>query len=110
MTLSRYLGICAFALAGAFAGSFAANHGLTTVHAQTQMTTDLRGRSLTLVNPQGRTVATLRAGGSGAELVLSGNQSARVEIDGSGAISIHNPAGRLIWSAPPKTGVIPASE
>jgi hypothetical protein len=109
MSKCRYLGICALALAGSFGGSFLANRGVVSVHAQTQETTDLRARSFTVVDQRGRTVATLRANGLGAELTVSGNNRARVEIDGAGAISIHNSAGRLVWSAP-SAGIIPATE
>ncbi len=108
MSTSRYAGVCALVLAGSFAGSFLASRGVAPVHAQEA--TDLRGRSFTLVDQQGHTMASLRSGIAGAELVLSGNRGARIEIDGSGSISIHNLAGHLVWSAPPKGGVIPASE
>jgi hypothetical protein len=109
MSKRCYLGICALALSGSFGGTFLANRGVVPVHAQAQETTDLRARSLTVIDQRGRTVATLGATGLGAELTVSGNNRARVEIDGSGAISIHNPAGRLVWNAP-SAGIMPASE
>jgi hypothetical protein len=109
MSKRRYFGICALALLGSFGGSFLANRGVVPVHAQAQETTDLRARSFTVVDQRGQTVATLRATVVGAELTVGGNNRARVEIDGTGAISIHNAAGRLVWKAP-SAGIIPATE
>ena len=105
----RYAGVCAFALAGSFGGAFVASRGIATAHAQAPETMDLRARSLTVVDQQGRTVGALRATPAGAELTISGTRGARVEISGAGAISIHNGAGRLVWSAP-GPGIIPATE
>jgi hypothetical protein len=70
---------------------------------------DLRARSLTVVDQQGRAVAALRSTAGGAELTMSGMRGARVEISGSGSISIHNAAGTLVWSAP-RAGIMPATE
>jgi len=109
MSRSRYLGLCAVALLGSFGGAFVASRGVAPVHAQAPDATDLRARSFTVVDQRGRTVAALRATAAGAQLTISGTRGAKVEISGEGSISIHNGAGRLVWSAP-GAGIIPATE
>jgi hypothetical protein len=109
MSTFRYLGVCALAALGSFGGAFVASRGAAPVHAQTPDATDLRARSFTVLDQRGRTVAALRATPAGAELTISGAKGARVDIDGAGSISIHNGAGRLVWSAP-GPGIIPATE
>lgn len=105
----RYLGICAFALLGSFGGAFVANRGVVAAHAQAPDAMNLRARSFTVVDRGGRTVAALRATAGGAELTINGMRDAQVEISGAGSISIHNAAGKLVWSAP-GPGIIPATE
>jgi hypothetical protein len=105
----RYAGVCALALAGSFGGAFVANRGVPTAHAQSPEVTDLRARSFTVVDQRGQRVAWLQTTVGGAELTLNGMRGARVEISGAGAISIHNGAGKLVWSAP-AAGIIPATE
>ena len=109
MSRLRYAGVCALALAGSFGGAFVANRGVVTAHAQSPEATDLRARSFTVVDQRGQRVASLRATAVGAELAINGIRGARVEISGAGSISIHNAAGKLVWSAP-GPGIIPATE
>ena len=86
-----------------------ASRGVVAAHAQAPGAMDLRARSLTVVDQRGRTVAALRALGPGAELTIGGTRGAQVEISGAGSISIHNAAGKLVWSAPTPV-IIPATE
>jgi hypothetical protein len=109
MSRLRYAGICVLALAGSFGGAFVAGRGAAPVHAQAPNAMDLRARSFTVVDQRGRTVASLRATPTGAELTLSGMAGARVDVEGMGSISIHNRVGKLVWSAP-GPGIIPATE
>jgi len=109
MSKLRYAGICALALAGSFGGAFVASRGVAPVHAQAPNAMDFRARSFTVVDQQGRTVATLRATAAGAELTIRGTRGGRVEISGAGSIAIHNGTGKLVWSAP-GPGIIPATE
>jgi uncharacterized protein YcfJ len=111
MTRSRYLVLCALLFVGAFAGGYIGNRVSPTVHAQNLiLPTDIRAKSLTLVDAQGNPQATLRPSGSGAELVLNdGAGQPRVEIAASGGIKIRDARGRVIWTSP-RIGLLPASE
>jgi len=109
MSKLQYAGVCAIALAGSFGGAFVASRGIEPVHAQAPSAMDLRARSFTVVDRQGRTLATLRATVAGSELTIGGTRGSRVEISGAGSIAIHNGTGKLVWSAP-GPGIIPATE
>jgi hypothetical protein len=111
----RYFGLCMIALAGAFAGSYAAsavsNYAVSVVHAQVIGLQNIRAAGFTLVDPQGKVQATLRGAASGAELVLDdGNGKSRVEIGASGGIVVRDANGRVTWASPRSFGVVPARE
>lgn len=111
MTRSRYLVLCVLVLVGAFAGGYLADRVPRIVHAQNLiLPTDIRAKSLTLVDTQGNAQATLRPSSTGAELVLNdGGGQPRVEIGASGGIKIRDARGRVIWTSP-RIGLLPASE
>ena len=111
MSRSRYPGLCALVLVGAFSGGYTANWLSPVVHAQNLiLPTDIRAKSFTLVNAQGEAQATLRPSASGAELVLNdGGGQARVEIGASGGIKIRDARGHVIWTSP-RIGLLPAAE
>jgi hypothetical protein len=107
---NRYLALCALVLAGAFAGSYAANRGIPVAHAQVLPPTSTRATEFTLVNPQGQTLGTLRGGASGAELILDDvNGRQRVELSPSGGLVTRDAFGRVTWRSPKSMGTMPAS-
>ena len=82
MSRSRYFALCVLALAGTFAGGYAANLAIPVAHAQViPPAQNIRATGFTLVNPQGKVEATLRSGAMGAELVLNdAGGNPRVEV------------------------------
>jgi hypothetical protein len=109
---NHYLALCVLVLTGAFAGGYAANRTIPVAHAQDGIgPANVRGTGFTLVNPQGKVQATLRSGALGADLILNDpNGNPRVEIGASGGIVIRDANGRVTWSSPRGTGILPASE
>jgi hypothetical protein len=115
VSLKRYFALCVIALAGAFAGGYAAsavsNYAVPVVHAQVIGPQNIRATGFTLVDPQGKVQATLRNGALGSELVLDDtNGKSRVEIGTSGGIVLRDANGRVTWASPRSFGVVPASE
>ncbi len=112
MSRTRYLTFCFLVLTGTFAGGFAANRAIPIAHAQDTIgPSNIRATGFTLVTPQGRVQATLRAGAMGAELILDDpNGNPRVEIDPNGGIVIRDANGRIRWNSPKGMGILPASE
>jgi hypothetical protein len=111
----RYFGLCVIALAGTFAGGYAASavstYAVPIAHAQVIGPENIRATGFTLVDPQGKVQATLRNGVSGAELVLDdANGKSRVDIGASGGIVVRDANGRVTWASPRSFGVVPASE
>jgi hypothetical protein len=105
---NRFLILCAIVLAGSFGGSFVAN--LQTV-AHAQDARNLRAQEFTLVDPQGRTQAMLQSTANGSEMVLKDRSgTTRVEIDSNSGITLRDEHGRVMWTASPTPGFIPASE
>ena len=110
MSRTRYFALCCLAIAGAFAGGYAANRSIPVAHAQALPPTELRGTSFVLVNPQGQAQATLRAGNAGAELLLNDPKgNVRVEISPSGGLVIRDATGRITWRSPRGNGIMPAT-
>lgn len=115
MSRKRYFGLCVVALAGAFAGGYAAsavsNYAVPVAHAQVIGPQNIRAAGFTLVDPQGKVQATLRNGALGAELILDdANGKSRVEIGASGGVVVRDANGRITWSSPRTFGIVPASE
>ncbi len=110
MSRKRYFTLCALALAGAFAGGYAANRAIPVAHAQVlRIPQDIRASEVTLVNPQGKVQATLRNGISGAELTLDdANGNPRVELGAPAGIVVRDATGRVVWSSPRGIGIVPA--
>jgi hypothetical protein len=107
---TRYFALCCLALAGAFAGGYAANRAVPVAHAQTLPPAELRGSSFVLVNPQGQPQATLRSGTAGAELLLNDPKgNVRVEISPSSGLVIRDANGRITWRSPRGSGILPAT-
>lgn len=111
MSRNRYLVLCALVLTGAFAGGFAANRTMPVAHAQERVPAPpMRASGFTVVDSQGKVQASLRSGTLGAELILDdANGHGRVEIGTSGIV-IRDAMGRLVWSSPRGSGVVPAAE
>jgi hypothetical protein len=104
---TRYFALCCLALAGAFAGGYAANRAIPVAHAQTLPPAELRGTSFVLVNPQGQALATMRGGISGAELLLNDPQgNLRVKISPSSGLVIRDANGRITWRSPSGSGLL----
>lgn len=110
MSRKRYSLLCVLVLAGAFAGSYAANRAIPVAHAQVipLPQQNIRATGFTLINQQGKVQATVRNGAMGAELVLDdSNEKPRVEI-GIGGITVLDATGRTVWSSPHGMGILPA--
>jgi hypothetical protein len=112
MSRTRYFTLCVLVLIGTFAGGFAANRAIPIAHAQDTIgPSNIRATGFTLVNPQGRVLATLRGAAAGAELTLNDpNGNPRVEIGPAGGIVIRDANGRVRWNSPKGMGILPASE
>jgi hypothetical protein len=108
----RYFVLCVLVLAGAFAGGYVANRGVSVAHAQVVGPPEnIRASGITLVDQQGKVQATLRNGASGAELVLDDvNGKSRVEIGASGGIIVRDANGKVAWASPHGIGIVPARE
>ena len=109
----RYLMLCLFTLAGAFAGGYAAGTAAPVAHAQDILPPgEVRGTSFVLTGPQGQEVATLRSGPFGADLSLNDPQGKmRVELRASGGIVIRDAQGRIEWRSPHGgNGIMPLRE
>jgi hypothetical protein len=111
VTRTQYFSLCSLVLVGAFAGGYAANRGIPVAHAQViGPAEDIRASGLTLVNPQGKVEATLRAGAMGAELILNdANGKPRAEA-GPGGFVVRDATGRIMWASPHGIGIVPARE
>lgn len=109
MSRNRYFVLCVLVLTGAFAGGYAANRAIPVAHAQERIPAPpMRSSGFTVIDAQGKVQATLRSGTLGAELILDDAKgNARVEI-GMPGIVIRDAMGRLVWSSPSRTGVVPA--
>ena len=112
MSRYRYFALCLLVLVGAFAGGYAANRAIPVAHAQVlQIPQNIRASELTLVNSQGKILATLRTGAMGAELRLDdANGNPRVELGAPSGVVVRDATGRIVWSSPRGIGIVPASE
>jgi hypothetical protein len=105
----RKIGSAVLLFSGAFAGGFVTNRSIPLSHAQTLPTPTFRGTSVTVIDQQGKTQASLRSAAPGGELVLHDTDGKpRVTISPSGIV-LRDPRGRVVWTTP-SGGFVPAVE
>jgi hypothetical protein len=110
MSPTRYFALCALVLLGAFAGGYVANRATPVAHAQTLPGPEnIRTTGVTLVDSQGKVMATMRGGPKGAEVIL--NDAAgmnRLDLSAAGGVVVRDEVGRITWQSRP--GIFPAQQ